>query len=83
MANLQHLDLSRCLGVTDAALARALRAGLLPLLGTLNLASCEEVADAALTALAAHSPHLRSLTLAKCRRVTDASSPLSASRSAA
>lgn len=72
MANLQHLDLSRCLGITDAALARALRAGLLPLLATLNLASCEEVADAALAALAAHSPHLRSLTLAKCRRVTDA-----------
>lgn len=71
LSNLQHLDLSRCLGVTDAALARWLRAGLLPLLGTLNLSSCEEIADGALTALASHSPHLRALTLSKCRRVSD------------
>eukprot|EP01094_Clydonella_sp_ATCC50884_P022640 TRINITY_DN5252_c0_g1_i2.p1 TRINITY_DN5252_c0_g1~~TRINITY_DN5252_c0_g1_i2.p1 ORF type:complete len:742 (-),score=340.14 TRINITY_DN5252_c0_g1_i2:296-2359(-) len=71
MYNLQRLDLTHCLHVTDDALHSI--SHLCPNLLELNLTQCEVITDAGLAHIAERGHALRRIVLAKCLQVTDTS----------
>eukprot|EP01113_Clastostelium_recurvatum_P019350 TRINITY_DN2281_c0_g1_i3.p1 TRINITY_DN2281_c0_g1~~TRINITY_DN2281_c0_g1_i3.p1 ORF type:complete len:1891 (-),score=415.16 TRINITY_DN2281_c0_g1_i3:873-6545(-) len=69
-ASLQHVDLTRCMNITDLtiiALAEKCRARM----QSLNLSWCEAVSDESLVRLAHCCPSLNAINLSKCKRVSD------------
>lgn len=64
---LRHINLGRCDGVTDRALARV--AGAFPGLEGVRLEHCLKVTDVGVAALAAGCPGLRALGLRNCGQV--------------
>jgi len=70
LGQLEALDLTRCLAVGDDGVLALLT--LCPPLASVNLSSCEDVTDAAVVALAAHSARsLEQLNVSKCTRLSD------------
>eukprot|EP01102_Stenamoeba_stenopodia_P007813 TRINITY_DN2206_c0_g2_i4.p1 TRINITY_DN2206_c0_g2~~TRINITY_DN2206_c0_g2_i4.p1 ORF type:complete len:1488 (+),score=274.93 TRINITY_DN2206_c0_g2_i4:992-5455(+) len=69
LANLCHLDLTRCIKLTDEGIKCIVKGskGLL----SLNLTSCEGVTDAGLEYIADSCDYINSITLTKCPKVTD------------
>jgi len=71
LMNLQTLDLSRCLSVTDEAIQKVVP--FIPYLHTAILSSCEEISDKAVFKIAEHCRHLRNINLSKCTKISDIS----------
>ena len=67
--NLQYLDLTLCVNVTDEALDNI--ADRCPNLLELNLSSCEGITDKGLTCLVKKCRNIQSLYLYRCIRITD------------
>ncbi|KAL6050828.1 Lysine-specific demethylase 2A [Balamuthia mandrillaris] len=68
-AQLQHLDLGFCSGISDAAVCQLVES--LKELRHLDLSWCD-ITDVALRTIAAHLSSLERLNLCSCRKVTDA-----------
>ncbi|CAM9320882.1 unnamed protein product [Pylaiella littoralis] len=66
---LRHINLGRCYGVTDRALARV--AGAFPGLEGVRLEYCLRVTDVGVAALAAGCPRLKALGLRNCGQITN------------